>query len=172
MNIPIDLKSPINVNPVNLAKMTPMNKKNVVFKFSLYGIPAVGYQAKKLELFLNASKIAGVPLYVGEWNNVKRVATIDTEGKKIFDISESASDISQADANIIVEKFKELGIWGFAYWGWSFVPEKIPNFNLITVKFDNSTGDRKIITTKYFDIMKSAYDTITGKPTERVFPSS
>jgi hypothetical protein len=41
MNIPIDLKSPISVNPVNLAKMTPMNKKNVVFKFSLYGIPAV-----------------------------------------------------------------------------------------------------------------------------------
>ena len=172
MHIPTDLKSPINVNPVNLAKMTPMNKKNVVFKFSLYGIPVAGYQAKKLELFLNASKIAGVPLYVGEWNNVKRVATIDTEGKKIFDISESASDISQADANTIAEKFKELGIWGLAYWGWSFVPEKIPNFNLMTVKFDNSTGDRKIITTKYFDIMKGAYETITGKPTEGVFPTS
>jgi hypothetical protein len=84
----------------------------------------------------------------------------------------SASDFSQAEANIIVEKFKELGIWGLAYWRWSFVPEKIPNFNLLTVKFDNSTGDRKIITTKYFDIMKSAYDTITGKPTERVYPTS
>lgn len=117
MNIPIDLKSPINVNPINLAKMTPMNKKNVVFKFSLYGIPSGGYQAEKLDLFLNASRISGVPLYVGEWNNVKRVATTDQEGKKIFEINENESDISQADANIIVQKFKQLGIWGMAYWG-------------------------------------------------------
>jgi hypothetical protein len=172
MNIPIDLKSPIDVNSVNLAKMTPTNKKNVVFKFSLYGVPSGGYQEKKLELFLNVSKIAGVPLYVGEWNNVKRVATIDTQGKKIFDISESASDITQSDANTIVEKFRQLGIWGLAYWGWSFVPEKIPNFNLITVKFDNSTGERNIITTKYFDIMKNAYESVTEIPTERVFPTS
>jgi hypothetical protein len=39
MNIPIDLKSSIDVNSVNLAKMTPTNKKNVVFKFSIYRIP-------------------------------------------------------------------------------------------------------------------------------------
>jgi hypothetical protein len=82
MNIPIDLKSPIKVNPVNLAKMTPINKKNIVFKFSLYGIPSGGYQAQKLDLFLNTSRIAGVPLYVGEWNNVKRVATTNPEEKK------------------------------------------------------------------------------------------
>jgi hypothetical protein len=116
MNIPIDLKSPINVNPANLAKMTPANKKDVVFKFSLYGIPASGYQAQKLDLFLNTSKIAGVPLYVGEWNNVKRVATTNQEGKKIFEINANESDLTQSDANTIVEKFKEIGIWGMAYW--------------------------------------------------------
>ena len=37
MNIPIDLKSPIQVNAENLAKMSPNNKQNIVFKFSLYG---------------------------------------------------------------------------------------------------------------------------------------
>src|SRR6185369_13448922 len=98
MNIPIDLKSSINVNAANLAKMTPQNKQNVVFKFSLYGIPSDGYQSNKLQLFENASRIAGVPLYVGEWNNVKRVATT-LEGKKSFVISARQSDISQTDAN-------------------------------------------------------------------------
>src|SRR5437867_2673144 len=39
MNIPIDLKSPIQVTAPNLAKMSPTNKQNIVFKFSLYGIP-------------------------------------------------------------------------------------------------------------------------------------
>ncbi len=170
MNIPIDLKSPIKVNPINLAKMTPINKKNVVFKFSLYGIPSDGYQADKLNLFLNTSRIAGVPLYVGEWNNVKRVATTNQEGKKIFEINANESDITQADANTIVEKFKQAGIWGMAYWGWSFVKEKTPNFNLITVKFDNATGLRKIQTTSYYQIMKSAYENLYGNPADRVFP--
>jgi hypothetical protein len=170
MNIPIDLKSPIKVNPVNLAKMTPINKKNVVFKFSLYGIPSGGYQAQKLDLFLNTSRIAGVSLYVGEWNNVKRVATTNPEGKKIFEISANESDLTQADANTIVEKFKQNGIWGMAYWGWSFVKEKTPNFNLVTVKFNNATGLRKIQTTNYFDIMKNAYENLYGNPADRVFP--
>ncbi|HEX9320105.1 MAG TPA: hypothetical protein VF884_14320 [Nitrososphaeraceae archaeon] len=171
MNIPIDLKSPINVNPANLAKMTPMNKENVIFKFSLYGIPSGGYQAQKLDLFLNTSRISGVPLYVGEWNNVKRLATTDQEGKKIFEISANESDISQTDANMIVQKFRQIGIWGMAYWSWSFVPEKIPNFNLIGVEFDNATGQRKIQTTSYFDIMKNAYESLYGNPAERVFPT-
>jgi hypothetical protein len=170
MNIPIDLKSPIKVNPVNLAKMTPINKKNVVFKFSLYGIPSGGYQAQKLDLFLNTSMIAGVPLYVGEWNNVKRVATTNQEGKKIFEISANESDLTQSDADTIVEKFKETGIWGMAYWGWSFVKEKTPNFNLITINFNNATGLRKIQTTNYYEIMKNAYQNLNGNPADRVFP--
>jgi hypothetical protein len=170
MNIPIDLKSPIKVNPVNLAKMTPVNKKNVVFKFSLYGIPAGGYQAQKLDLFLNTSTIARVPLYVGEWNNVKRVATTNQEGKKIFEINANESDLTQSDANTIVWNFKEIGIWGIAYWGWSFVKEKTPNFNLNSVKINNVTGLRKIQTTNYYEIMKKAYENLYGNPADRVFP--
>ncbi len=56
MNIPRDLKSKIKVNAEILAKMSPKDKENVVFKFSLYGIPSDGYQKDKLQLFENANR--------------------------------------------------------------------------------------------------------------------
>ena len=167
MNIPIDLKSSINVDATNLAKMTPQNKQNVVFKFSLYGIPDDGYQSDKLQLFENASRIAGVPLYVGEWNNVKRVATT-FEGKKSFVISARQSDISQTDANTILQKFKGIGIWGMAYWSWSFLPEKTPNFNLVKFVYDKATGEGKMKITKYFGIMENAYQEVFGQASHNI----
>jgi hypothetical protein len=157
MNIPIDLKSSINVNAANLAKMTPQNKQNVVFKFSLYGIPNDGYQSDKLQLFENASRIAGVPLYIGEWNNVKRVETYNDHGEKIWVIDDTQSDISQADANAIVGKFRDIGIWGLAYWEWSFVPNDTPNFNLVNVTSDKVTGKETMQPTEYFKIIENAY---------------
>lgn len=157
MNIPIDLKSSINVNAANLAKMTPQNKQNVVFKFSLYGIPDDGYQSDKLQLFENASRIAGVPLYIGEWNNVKRVETYNDHGEKIWVIDDVQSDISQADANAIVGKFRDIGIWGLAYWEWSFVPNDTPNFNLVNVTSDKVTGKETMQPTEYFKIIENAY---------------
>ncbi|MGB8190150.1 MAG: hypothetical protein WCE91_11175 [Nitrososphaeraceae archaeon] len=156
-NIPIDLKSSINVNATNLAKMTPQNKQNVVFKFSLYGIPDDGYQSDKLQLFENASRIAGVPLYIGEWNNVKRVETYNDHGEKIWVIDDVQSDISQADANAIVGKFRDIGIWGLAYWEWSFVPNDTPNFNLVNVTSDKVTGKETMQPTEYFKIIENAY---------------
>jgi cellulase (glycosyl hydrolase family 5) len=162
MNIPIDLKSSIGVNAENLAKMVPLNKENVVFKFSLYGIPSAGYQADKLDLFLNASRLAGVPLYIGEWNNVKRISTVNEEGKKIWEIAATQSDISQVDANSIVDEFKNIGIWGMAFWEWSFIVSDTPNFNLASVKFDNATGAGKILPTKYFQIVEKAYQEAYG----------
>ena len=172
MNIPIDLKSPIQVNAENLAKMSPKNKQDVVFKFSLYGIPDDGYQSDKLQLFENASRIAGVPLYIGEWNNVKRVATINEEGKKIWQIQSNQSNISQEDANMIVEKFKGIGIWGMAYWEWSFVINETPNFNLVDIMYDKATGAGKIQPTKYFEIMTKAYQNVYDQPSDRVFPTA
>jgi hypothetical protein len=162
MNIPIDLKSTIGVNAENLAKMVPLNKENVVFKFSLYGVPSAGYQADKLDLFLNASRLAGVPLYIGEWNNVKRVSTVNEEGKKIWEIAATQSDISQVDANTIVDEFKNIGIWGMAFWEWSFIVSDTPNFNLASVKYDNATGAGKILPTKYFQIVENAYQEAYG----------
>jgi hypothetical protein len=171
MNIPIDLKSPINVTAENLAKMAPKNKENVVFKFSLYGIPSDGYQSDKLELFENTSKISGVPLYIGEWNNVKRVATYNEEGKLIWTIDETLSDINQAQANKIVGKFKELGIWGLAFWEWSFVPNDTPNFNLINVTSNKATGKETMQTTEYFKIIENAYKAIFGQSSINSSPS-
>ena len=173
MNIPIDLKSSINVNAANLAKMTPQNKQNVVFKFSLYGIPDDGYQSDKLQLFENASRIAGVPLYIGEWNNVKRVETYNDHGEKIWVIDDTQSDISQADANAIVGKFRDIGIWGLAYWEWSFVPNDTPNFNLVNVTSDKVTGKETMQPTEYFKIIENAYKELfvqqpTGVPTSKL----
>jgi hypothetical protein len=173
MNIPIDLKSSINVNALNLAKMTPQNKQNVVFKFSLYGIPDDGYQSDKLQLFENASRIAGVPLYIGEWNNVKRVETYNDHGEKIWVIDDVQSDISQADANAIVGKFRDIGIWGLAYWEWSFVPNDTPNFNLVNVTSDKVTGKETMQPTEYFKIIENAYKELfvqqpNGVPTSKL----
>ena len=173
MNIPIDLKSSINVNATNLAKMTPQNKQNVVFKFSLYGIPDDGYQSDKLQLFENASRIAGVPLYIGEWNNVKRVETYNDHGEKIWVIDDVQSDISQADANAIVGKFRDIGIWGLAYWEWSFVPNDTPNFNLVNVTSDKVTGKETMQPTEYFKIIENAYKELfvqqpTGVPASKL----
>jgi hypothetical protein len=171
MNIPIDLKSSINVDAANLAKMTPQNKQNVVFKFSLYGIPDDGYQSDKLQLFENASRIAGVPLYIGEWNNVKRVETYNDHGEKIWVIDDVQSDISQADANAIVGKFRDIGIWGLAYWEWSFVPNDTPNFNLVNVTSDKVTGKETMQPTEYFKIIENAYkELFVQQPT--VVPTS
>ena len=173
MNIPIDLKSSINVDAANLAKMTPQNKQNVVFKFSLYGIPDDGYQSDKLQLFENASRIAGVPLYIGEWNNVKRVETYNDHGEKIWVIDDVQSDISQADANAIVGKFRDIGIWGLAYWEWSFVPNDTPNFNLVNVTSDKVTGKETMQPTEYFKIIENAYKELfvqqpNGVPTSKL----
>jgi len=172
MNIPIDLKSPIQVTAPNLAKMSPTNKQNIVFKFSLYGIPTGGYQNDKLQLFENASRIAGVPLYIGEWNNVKRVATYNEKGEKVWEIDPTLSDISQTEANKIVSNFKAVGIWGLAYWEWSFVPNDTPNFNLINITYNNVTGEGNLQPTKYYEIMKNAYEQFYVQPSERVFPTA
>lgn len=158
MNIPIDLKSPIDVNASNLAKMSPMNKENVVFKFSMYGIPSGGYQGNKLQLFENASRIAGVPLYIGEWNNVKRVEMYNQRGEKVWYIDPSLSDISQAVASGIVKNFRNIGVWGLAFWEWSFIPSNTPNFNLVNISYNNETGQGLVHPTKYYTIMKNAYE--------------
>jgi hypothetical protein len=61
MNIPVDLKSPIGVNPTNLAEMAPDNKTNVVFKISLYGLPEPDtYQGDRLAIFLRTSESTAV----------------------------------------------------------------------------------------------------------------
>ncbi|HKG87453.1 MAG TPA: cellulase family glycosylhydrolase [Nitrososphaeraceae archaeon] len=159
MNIPVDLKSQIGVNPTNLAEMAPANKTNVVFKVSLYGLPEPDtYQGDRLAIFLRTSEITQVPLYVGEWNNVLREATIDEEGQRVFNINPERSDISQEEANLIVQTFKDIGAWGMAYWQWRLQTHQVDNYNLVNA----TDSGRTIGTTQYFNILKNAYQNAYG----------
>jgi hypothetical protein len=163
MNIPIDLKSPIGVTPQNLAKMAPANKQNVVFKISMYGSPSSSsFQASKLRTLVQARQITGTPLYIGEWNNVKRETTIDEEGQIVSKINPQLSDINQTDANQMVQTFKRVGAWGAAYWIWNFQSHIVSNYNLIVV----ISHAAPLKTTKYFDIVKTAYSTVYGNTTK------
>ena len=159
MNIPIDLKSPIGVTAPNLAKMAPANKQNVVFKISMYGSPSTSsFQAGKLRVLVQAHKVTGIPIYIGEWNNVKREKTIDEEGQMVSKINAELSDINQTEAIQMVQTFKRIGAWGAAYWIWNFQPHIVSNYNLVDVV----SPDAPIQTTQYFDIVRTAYSTVYG----------
>ena len=153
MTIPVvfhDLK--INMTSANIAKLLPENKNNIVFKISLYGIPTVrSYAEQKINLLSGLTNITGVPLYIGEWNDVSREERISVEGKTISEINQEISDLNQTNADIMTKKFRDIGVWGWAFWNWSYLPDSSPDFNLITVTLN---GD--MATTKYFDILKHA----------------
>jgi hypothetical protein len=152
MNIPVDLKSPINLTPENLAKMKPQNSTNMVFKISIYGLPTESsYQRDRINTFIQSSNITGVPIYVGEWNNVLREETIIQDGTSVFEINPFESDINQQETNLFVKTFKDLGFWGMAYWRWDYATLDTPNFNLISIE-----GNGDITTNKYFGQLKEA----------------
>ena len=156
MTIPITFKdSPINLTSENMAKIIPKDN-NSIFKISLYGIPKDNkYQEKKLELLLNVSNIAKIPLYVGEWNNVNREKKVTTANTTMVDdtskINSTTSDLTQEQSDLLVNKFKSLKVYGWAFWNWNYVNTPPQNFNLINV---TKNGD--ILPTKYFYILKNA----------------
>lgn len=153
MSIPVDLKSNIGVNATNLAKMTPANKTNTIFKFSIYGLPSPGsYQEERLKMFLSAGNLSGVPVYIGEWNNVARDKVINEEGDFVYEINPKASDITPEDTTVILKKFNEIDPYGWAFWYWNFRPHRVENFNLVT-----SDANENLIPTKYFDILKMLF---------------
>lgn len=160
MSIPVDLKSNIGVNATNLAKMTPANKTNTIFKFSIYGLPSPGsYQEERLKMFISAGNLSGVPVYIGEWNNVARDKVINEEGDFVYEINPEASDITPEDTNMILKKFNEIDPYGWAFWYWNFRPHRVENFNLVT-----SDDNGNLIPTKYFDILKNAVHSVySGK---------
>jgi len=151
--IPTSLKnSAISITPENIAKIAPVNKANVVFKVTIYGEPIPHtYQGDRFSIFLEAGKLLGVPLYIGEWNNVKREKVNDDESNIVYQINSERSDLTQDQAVRFIEDFKEVNVWGWAYWNWNFIPHPAANVNLITV---TENGD--IDTTKYYDILKHA----------------
>src|SRR5918994_503364 len=133
--IPTSLEnSAISMTPKNIAKMAPNNKTNIVFEFTIYGEPTPdSYQGNRFSIFVQAGELAGVPLYIGEWNNVKREKVNDDESNIVYQINSEKSDLTQKQAFRFIEDFKEVDIWGWAYWNWNLIPHPAANVNLITV---------------------------------------
>jgi hypothetical protein len=52
---------------------------------------------------------------------------------------------------MFLEDFKEVDMWGWAYWRWNLGLHAAANVNLITV-----TENADIDTTKHYDILKNA----------------
>ena len=152
MNVPVDLNGPIKVSPENLAKMAPSDKKNVVFKISVYGIPdRDAYQKERFDMFLETRDLTGVPLYIGEWNNVVRV-----RDGGVFKINPGQSELTKSNAGEILGALKEAGMWGTAFWKWDFRDADTESFNLL------SDGNGQINPTKHFDILEDTVKSVYG----------
>lgn len=150
-HVPLSLQNnAINMTSENMAKMAPENKTNIIFKISIYGLPSESdYQQKRLSMVSNASKIAEVPLYFGEWNKVSRAQVGD-----IRIIDPIASNLTQSDVNEYINMFKGMDAWGSAYWIWNWQKAAVSNFNLIQI-----TGNGTIQTTPYYNMLKTGWST-------------
>jgi hypothetical protein len=145
--VPASINAPnIDVIPENQAKMAPANKNNVVFKISLYGVSTEPFQKARLDGLVETSQLADIPIYVGEWNNVVR----EREGG-VFRISPEESDLTQEDINHFLQEFRELSVWGWAFWRWDYKEHDVPNFNLLSV----SEGG-EMATTEYYQRLRDA----------------
>lgn len=151
--VPTSLNDPfVKVSAENMAKMTPSSKDNVVFAISSgYGIPVPGtYHGDRLDTYIRTGELIELPVYIAEWNTVIRENVTNLEGRTVFEINPSISELNQTTANYIVQKFKDANVWGMAYWLWNFREHAVPNFNLIL------TSAGAIQPTKYFVILKNA----------------
>ena len=152
MNVPVDLNGPIDISPENLAKMAPINKENIAFKISVYGVPnRDAYQKDRFDLFLKTRDLTGVPLYIGEWNNVVR-----TKQGGVFKINSGSSQFTETNAEKILGTLKKAGVWGTAFWKWDYRDADTDSFNLV------SDSNGKLEPTKYFDILKDTVETVYG----------
>ena len=153
MNVTVDIKGPINLIPENLAKMAPSNKENVIFKISVYGVPdRDAYQKERFDTFLKTRDLTGIPLYIGEWNNVVR-----TPGEGgVFKINPGASQLTVDNADKILAAFKKAGVWGTAFWKWDYKSADTASFNLLTV--NNGT----LVPTQYYSVLKNSVAAIYG----------
>ena len=152
MNVPVDLNGPIQLTPENLAEMAPANKENVWFKISVYGIPDRDqYQKERFDLFLQTRDLTGIPLYVGEWNNVVR-----TQVNGVFQLDPQKSGLNLQIADTMLEAFKNENITASAFWKWDYQDADTASFNLLS--HQNGT----MTTTEYYTILKDSVANVYG----------
>jgi hypothetical protein len=153
----------IELTPENIAKMAPTDKNNTIFKFTLYRLPEPGsFHDERFKTYLKAGEISGIPVMIGEWNNVERVKVEETDDDgdevELYKVDAKSSDIDQRRATFFVEKFKDSPIWGWAYWNWNYISNPVAPVNLLTV-----TQDGEIHPTKYLEVLKNAVSEIYGE---------
>jgi Cellulase (glycosyl hydrolase family 5) len=139
--LPSGVGGPIDATPHNMIKMSPKNITNLVFKTTLYGLPAHCSPAEgRLNTAARTAQILGIPLWIGEFN-----VGISPELP--------IADINQTGVNLFIEKFKEMKAWGWSFWLWSFKKHasNIRNYDLANITEGNDIG-----TTRYFDYLKNA----------------
>lgn len=145
--VPSELDGPIGANPENMAKMAPANKENVIFKATIFGLPSNGsYAEARLHYYAKAAEIAGVPLCICEFNLRSYGESVAGEDTNVT--------FSQQNVDLIVNKIKEVGVWGMGAWLWNIKEHSNPNYDF--VNFD----DEGIRTTENFKILESAYKSI------------
>ena len=99
-----------DVSPKDVAMMTPKDKDNLVFKFTIYDAPRPGsFEGNKLTTMLKVAKLAKVPVYIGEWNDASHKDM--AKGKKGLLVHAKHNQDDTA-ANLIVKKLKNLNVWG------------------------------------------------------------
>jgi polyhydroxyalkanoate synthesis regulator phasin len=102
-------------------------------------------------MFLETRDLTGVPLYIGEWNNVVR-----TRDGSVFKINPGLSELTKSNAGDILGALKEAGMWGTAFWKWDFRDADTESFNLL------SDGNGQINPNKYFDILEDTVESVYG----------
>jgi hypothetical protein len=152
MNVPVDLDGPIQLTPENLAEMAPANKENVMFKISVYGIPDRDqYQKERFDLFLKTRELTGIPLYIGEWNNVVR-----TQVNGVFQLDPQLSGLDQQTTDTMLQSFENENITASAFWKWDYQDADTASFNLIL----NQNGT--IMPTEYYTYLKNSAAKVYG----------
>ena len=152
MNVPVDLNGPIQLTPENLAEMAPANKENVWFKISVYGIPDRDqYQKERFDLFLQTRELTGIPLYIGEWNNVVR-----TQVNGVFQLDPQKSGLNQQIADTMLEAFKNENITASAFWKWDYQDADTASFNLLSHLNGTMTP------TEYYTFLKNSVANVYG----------
>ncbi len=160
MNVPVDLNGPIQLTAENLAEMAPANKENVWFKISVYGIPDRDqYQQERFDLFLQTRELTGIPLYIGEWNNVVR-----TQVNGVFQLDPQKSGLNQQIADTMLEAFKNENITASAFWKWDYQDADTASFNLISPQNATLTQNQNatLTPTEYYTFLKNSVANVYG----------
>jgi len=132
--------------------MAPANKENVWFKISVYGIPDRDqYQKERFDMFLQTRDLTGIPLYIGEWNNVVR-----TQVNGVFQLDPQKSGLNLQIADTMLEAFKNENISASAFWKWDYQDADTASFNLLSHQNGTMTP------TEYYTFLKDSVANVYG----------